>query len=415
MGPLTGLRVIDMTTVVMGPYATQTLGDYGAEVIKIEAPPGDVFRQAGAKRHAGMGAEFLAINRSKRSITLDVKKPEARNVVLRMCESADVLVYNLRPSSMSRLGLSYTDVMQHNPRIIYVGAFGYGQDGPYADNPAYDDLIQGAALLPYLMQQSGSPAPRYVPLSMCDRVVGLFLVSAILAGLVERTRSGKGQRIDVPMFESMVSFVLSDHIGGRLFDPPLDEGGYARNLTPSRRPFRTKDGYLCALPYTDAHWQRLLAAIGRLDLMESDPCFATYAMRLEHIGHVYDVLADILMDRTTAEWLDIFNQADVPAMPMHDFESLFRDPHLHDTKFFGTTNHPTEGPLQHMKVPVQFYRTPADSARPAPVQGQHGREILQEFGYVSEEIAALRDAGAWTPGAPARGEECASTSSTGVV
>ncbi|MGH8147814.1 MAG: CaiB/BaiF CoA transferase family protein [Rhodanobacteraceae bacterium] len=401
MGPLTGLRVIDMTTVVMGPYATQTLGDYGADVIKIEAPSGDVFRQAGAKRHAGMGAQFLAINRSKRSITLDVKKPEARDVVLRMCESADILIYNLRPSSMSRLGVSYADVTRHNPRIIYVGAFGYGQDGPYADNPAYDDLIQGAALLPYLMQQSGSSAPRYVPLSMCDRVVGLFLVSAILTGVIERTRSGKGQRIDVPMFESMVSFVLSDQIGGLLFEPPLDDGGYARNLTPSRRPFRTKDGYLCALPYTDAHWRRLLGAIGRMDIMESDLCFATYATRLEHIGHVYDVLAGILENRSTDEWLNIFNQADVPAMPMHDFDSLFQDPHLRTTQFFGTTIHPTEGRMRHLKVPVQFYRTPAEPERSAPTQGEHGHELLREFGYVSEEITALRDAGAWVPGARA--------------
>lgn len=394
-GPLSGLKILDMTSVVMGPYATQMLGDFGADVIKVEAPGGDVFRGAGACRHAGMGSGFLELNRSKRSITLDLKQDAARDVVLRLCEDADVLVYNVRPRSMARLGLPYEVVARRNPRILYVGAFGYGQRGPYADKPAYDDLIQGGALLPYLMQRSGSASPRYVPLSLCDRVVGLFLVSAILAAVVERNRSGKGQRIDVPMFECMVSFVLSDEIGGLAFEPPLDGGGYVRNLARHRRPFHTRDGYLCALPYTDAHWRRLFAAIGQPDRMESDARFSTYGNRMAHIDEVYAVLADILKERTTSAWLKIFEDADVPAMPMYDFQGVLNDPHLSATGFFKLADHPTEGRIRETAVPVEFHRTPAEPPRPVPVQGQHGHEILREAGYTTEEIDALEKSGAW--------------------
>lgn len=395
MGPLEGLRVLDMTSVVMGPYTTQFLGDFGADVIKVEAPAGDVVRQVGPSRNSGMGPLFLNSNRSKRSITLDLKTPEGLKALLRLAERADVLVYNIRPAAMARLGLSYEEVSAHNPRIIYAGMFGYSQDGPYAAYPAYDDLIQGAAALPYLFQRAGSAEPHYVPTAISDRVVGLFALSAILAGIHERGSSGQGQRIDIPMFECMASFILSDHLGGQSYDPPLDRGGYHRQLSPERRPYQTSDGYICALLYTDAHWRRFFMAIERSDLIENDHRFATFNARMEHLDEVYKTLSDLLSQRTTAEWLEIFGQADIPAMPMNDIEGILNDPHMQATDFFQFTDHPSEGRLREMKVPTQFYRTPATPSQPVPRQGQDGRQILSEAGFSTEELQELADTGGW--------------------
>ena len=251
MGPLKGIKVIDMTTVLMGPYATQMLGDYGADVIKVESHDGDVTRQIGPTRHPGMGPVFLNTNRNKRSICLDLKKPAGREAVLRLIKSADVLVYNVRPQAMARLNLGYDVVSEINPRLIYAGVFGFGQDGPYAAKPAYDDLIQGATALPALMAQTADGVPRYVPNALVDRIVGLTAVGAISASLVDRNRTGRGQRVDIPMFETMAGFVMGDHMGGLTYEPPLDKGGYARHLSPDRRPYRTSDGYICVIVYND--------------------------------------------------------------------------------------------------------------------------------------------------------------------
>ncbi|MEW5423556.1 CaiB/BaiF CoA transferase family protein [Amorphus sp. 3PC139-8] len=410
MGPLSGIRIVDMTTVLMGPYATQMLGDFGADVIKVEAPDGDVARQIGPARHEGMGALFLNANRSKRSITLDLKKPEGRAALLRLCESADVLVYNVRPQAMSRLGLSYEEVAAVNPKIVYAGLFGYGQNGPYAARPAYDDLIQGGATLPYLFSRVNDGKPRYVPQAIADRVVGLVGVNAILAALVERDRSGVGQRVDIPMFETMVSFVLGDHLSGLTFEPPLDKGGYARQLSPDRRPYQTKDGHVCALIYTDGHWRRFFAAIGRPDMPEADPRFRSFSARMANIDAVYAELGDIFLTRTTAEWLALLEEADVPAMPMYDFEGVLQDPHLVATGFFHMVDHPSEGEIRQMAVPATWSRTRAEPERYAPRQGEHGEEILREIGVDEAEIARLREAGVLgrvEPGvdAPAHGKQ----------
>lgn len=394
MGPLRGIRVIDMTSVLMGPYATQMLGDFGADVIKVESPDGDVARQIGPMRHDRMGALFLNANRSKRSITLDLKRPEGRAALLRLCEGADVLVYSVRPQAMKRLGLAYEDVAKINPRIVYAGLFGFGQDGPYAERPAYDDLIQGAATLPYMFSRVNEGKPRYVPQAMADRVVGLVGVSAILASVIERDRSGAGQRVDVPMFETMVGFVLGDHLGGLTFEPPLDRGGYGRQLSPERRPYQTEDGHVCALIYTDGHWRRFFAAIGRPDMPEADPRFRNFAARMAHIDEVYGELSRIFLTRTTAEWLELLEKADVPAMPMHDFESVLEDPHLAATGFFRREEHPSEGAIRQMAPPATWSRTMAEPERLAPRQGEHGEEILREAGFGADEIAALRESGA---------------------
>lgn len=389
MGPLSGIRIIDMTTVLMGPYATQMLGDFGADVIKVEAPEGDLVRKIGPARNAGMGPIFLNANRSKRSITLDLKQPEGRDALLRLCAGADVLVYNVRAKAMKRLGLSYEEVAAVNPRLVYAGMFGYGQDGPYAARPAYDDLIQGGATLPYLFSRVNEGKPRYVPSAMADRVVGLVAVGAILASIVERGRTGAGQRVDIPMFETMVGFVLGDHLGGLTFDPPLDAGGYARQLSPDRRPYQTKDGYVCALIYNDGHWNRFFSAIGRPDLPAGDSRFASFNSRMAHIDEVYRELAALFLTRTSAEWLDLLEKADVPAMPMYDFEGVLDDPHLKATGFFRLEEHPSEGMIRTMAAPPKWSRTPARPERHAPRQGEHSEEILREAGFTDAEIATL--------------------------
>ncbi|MEY8828660.1 CaiB/BaiF CoA transferase family protein [Sedimentitalea sp. XS_ASV28] len=393
MSLLKGLRILDLSTVLMGPYASQILGDYGADVIKVESPEGDVVRQIGPSRHADMGPLFLNVNRSKRDIALNLKQPEGRAAILELVKTVDVLVTNIRPRAMARLGLSYEDLAGLNPRLIYAALVGYGQSGPYANRPAYDDLIQGGSCISHGFVRAGGK-PAYVPAAIADRIVGMAGVNAILAAVVERTTSGKGQKIEIPMFETMISMIMGDHMGGLTYDPPLDEGGYARHLSPDRRPYQTQDGYVCALIYTDGHWRRFFEAIGRTDIPETDERFASFANRMANIDFVYATLGQIVRTKTTAKWLEIFERADVPAMPMHSYESVFEDPHLKATGFFETVDHPTEGRLRQMAVPVSFSRTPVKPQRLAPRLGEHGPEILAEAGFTDSEIAALQDNGA---------------------
>ncbi|MBN8975887.1 MAG: CoA transferase [Xanthobacteraceae bacterium] len=388
MGPLQGIKVVDMTTVLMGPFATQTLGDYGADVIKIESLDGDVTRQIGPTRHPGMGPVFLNANRSKRSICLDLKKDAGRAVVLRLVANADVLVYNVRPQAMQRLRLGYDDVAAVNPRLIYAGVFGFGQDGPYAAKAAYDDLIQGGSALAHLMARGGDGTPRYVPNALVDRIVGLNAVGAILASLVHRDRTGVGQRVDIPMFETMAGFVMGDHLGGLTYEPPLDQGGYARHLSPDRRPYKTSDGYVCVIVYNDKQWDKFLAATGRDDL-RSDPRFATFAGRATNIDHVYAELARIIALRSTAEWIKLLDEADVPALPMHDLVSILSDPHLVATEFFPTVEHPSEGKIRSMRTAATWSETPAEPTRLAPRLGEQSEDVLREAGYSPDEIAQL--------------------------
>ncbi len=393
MGPLQGVKVIDMTTVLMGPYATQMLGDYGADVIKIESLDGDVTRLIGPTRHPGMGPVFLNTNRNKRSIALDLKKTGGREAVLRLIKSADVLIYNVRPQAMARLQLGYDVVAGINPQLIYAGVFGFGQDGPYAAKPAYDDLIQGATALPALMAQTGDGVPRYVPNALVDRIVGLTAVGAICASLVHRERTGRGQRLDIPMFETMAGFVMGDHMGGLTYEPPLDKGGYARHLSRDRRPYKTADGYICVIVYNDKQWQSFFQATGRDDL-RNNPVFSSFAGRATNIDTVYAELARIFETRTTAEWIDLLTKADIPVMPMHDLESILQDPHLATTGFFPVVDHPSEGKIRSMKASAQWSDTPVETRRLAPRLNEHGGEILKEAGFSAEEIAGLVREGA---------------------
>ena len=394
MGPLHGIRIIDMTSVLMGPFASQALGDMGADVVKVEAPQGDLVRQIGPARHEGMGPIFLNTNRSKRSVVLDLKHPEGVAALRKLLATADVLMYNVRPQAMARLGLDYESVAALNPRIVYAGLFGFGQDGPYAARPAYDDLIQGAATLPHLIARAAGGIPRYVPTAMADRIVGQTAVGAILATLIARDRTGRGDRVDIPMFETMVAFVLGDHMGGLTYEPPLDAGGYPRQLSPERRPYRTRDGYICALVYNDKQWEGFLRGIGRESLPREDERFATFANRSRNIDHVYGWLSKVFEERTTAEWMKLLEEADVPFMPMHDLQSVLHDPHLEATGFFQPVQHPSEGPILSMRTPAQWTNNTAEAPRLAPRLGQHTVEVLREAGYSGAEVERMLASGA---------------------
>jgi crotonobetainyl-CoA:carnitine CoA-transferase CaiB-like acyl-CoA transferase len=392
-GPLNGVRILDLTTVVMGPYATQILADFGADVVKVEPIEGDVIRQAWPFRNPGMGAIFLNVNRNKRSVALDLKKPAALEACLALAKSADVLVYNIRPQAMARLGLSYEKVRSMNERIIYVGCFGYSQRGPYAAKAAYDDMIQGASGLPWLLQKQGAPEPRYAPMIVADRSVGQQVASAVSAALYSREKTGHGQRVDVPMWEHLLQIVLSDHLGGYTFDPQKGEPGYARILTPDRRPYQTEDGYVCALIYNDKQWKAFFDVIGRPELL-SRPEFATQEARSQNYRSAYAMVAEEMKTRTTAFWIEALERADIPVQRMNSLDDIVGDPHLNAIGYLQAVDHPSEGRIRMLAVPSEWSDTKPEYRRHAPRLGEHTREVLGEAGLSVQQITTLLETGA---------------------
>ncbi|RYF76526.1 MAG: CoA transferase [Comamonadaceae bacterium] len=390
---LAGVRVIDMTAVLMGPYATQLLGEMGADVIKVEPPSGDTSRGIGAARHPGMGAGFLQVNRHKRSIAIDIKKPEGRELFLDLIREADVCIYNVRPAAMARLGLTYDDLRSVNPKIIQVGVFGYGQDGPYAAQPAYDDLIQGAIGLPSLVAQVGDGIARYVPIVFIDRAVGLAAVNAVTAALFHRERTGQGQAIEVPMFETMVPFVMGEHMGGRSFDPPEGEFGYQRLLAAHRRPYCTLDGHVCAVIYTDRHWRSFYALSGREEAFDADPRLRTIGERTRHMDRLCEELAEEFARHDTAYWVEALKRIDIPCTPLHTLSTLRQDPHLEAIGYFERHEHPSEGALWQMRPAASSSLPASPATRLAPRLGEHTIELLRELGRDEAQIRRLCETG----------------------
>ncbi|MFN2459201.1 MAG: CaiB/BaiF CoA transferase family protein [Candidatus Velthaea sp.] len=379
-GPLQGIRVIELSTVVMGPWAAHVMADLGADVIKIEAPDGDIMRRTPPERHAGMGAVFLTMNRGKRSVVLDLKTPHGRDALLALCRTADVFLHNVRREAMRRLALDYGAVVAANPRIVYVSLVGYAQDGPYARRAAYDDLIQGACGLASLFERAGGDAPRYVPTLTVDRTVGISAVNAVLAALLYRERTGEGQAVDVPMYETMVELMLSDHLGGANFVPKNAPMGYQRILTPDRRPYRTSDGWVCVLLYNEAHWERFFAVAGAAERFAADERLSNRDVRRNHYDYAYGVIAELVAARSSREWLALLEAHDVPVMPLHDLESLLEDPHLVATGFIRERDHPTEGRIRSTAIPTNWSRSKPAEPGVTPALGEHTEEVLRELG-----------------------------------
>jgi crotonobetainyl-CoA:carnitine CoA-transferase CaiB-like acyl-CoA transferase len=377
MLPLEGIRILDLSTVVLGPFASQILAEYGADVIKIETPQGDSTRHTGPSTERGMGAIFLGANRGKRSVVLDLKQPAARDALLKLVDTADVLMHSIRPQKLAAIGLDPQALRLRNPRLVYVGLHGFAEGGPYGGMPAYDDIIQGLSGCAGLMERQTGTA-QYYPTIAADKTTGLVAAHAILAALFKRERTGQGSTVEVPMFESMVAFNLVEHQYGQHFEPPLAAAGYPRLLNPWRKPFRTLDGYLCAMPYTDAHWQRFFIEAGRPELAD-DARFAGISDRTANIEALYELADSILATRSTDDWLAVCERLEVPASRMNRLEDLPQDEHLVATGFFETLNDPAMGTLRFPGAPVRIDGEKLPLRMP-PRLGQHTADVLAEIG-----------------------------------
>jgi crotonobetainyl-CoA:carnitine CoA-transferase CaiB-like acyl-CoA transferase len=385
-GPLAGIRVIDLTQVVLGPFATQVLGDMGADVIKVESPAGDQTREIGPSRTRGMGSYYANLNRNKRSIVLDLKRPSAMAALWKLIDGADVFVHNMRIGAMERLGLGYAAVAARNPSIVYACATGFRQGSSMQESPAYDDLIQGMSGMASL-NAGPDGAPRYFPTVAADKITGHVLASMIAMALVHRERTGQGQEVHVPMMETMLNFMLVEHLWYATINESERGMGYPRMLTPYRRPFATQDGYLCVIAVSDTQWRGMFAAMGQPELID-DPRYCSVYARAQNVEAVYEILANGLKQRSSAEWTALLTAADIPNGPANALPDLMRDAYLRDTGFFQTVPHPVEGEVTISAVPAAFSATPCAVNRLWPTLGQHTNEVLREAGLTDADINA---------------------------
>ncbi|MEM9564604.1 MAG: CoA transferase [Actinomycetota bacterium] len=386
-GPLAGVRILDLTTVVMGPLATRALGDLGADVLRVEAPGGDFMRHFEPKRSDGMSAFSMAVNRNKRSIALDLKSEAGREALLDLIETCDAFVTNLRPRALASLRLTDDDLRARRPDLVYCSATGFSSEGPYADKAAYDDVIQAASGLASMFAWVGGE-PAYVPSILADKVASLHITYAVLAALYRRQVTGDGDFVEVPMAESMAAFNLVEHQQGHAFDPPLGEFSYLRLRTEHRRPRRSADGWVCLLPYSDQNWRDFFTLSG-LEEYADDPRFATVNARIDHVGPLYALLDRVVGTKTTAEWMALCDEHSIPAAPVVELEQLGDDPHFAAVGLIEETEHPTEGPYRQVRNPLLFRSGLPGVHTPAARLGQHTAEVLADVGYSQQQIDAI--------------------------
>ncbi|WP_204800921.1 CaiB/BaiF CoA transferase family protein [Mycobacterium riyadhense] len=379
-GPLVGVRVVDLTAMVMGPYCTQIMADMGADVIKIEPPQGDDTRYISVGPAPGMSGVFVNVNRGKRGVTLDLKSDSGQTALRALIEGADVFIHSMRAKAVARLGFSYAEVAAINPAIVYTNCYGYGRRGPNKDLPAYDDTIQAACGLPSVQEQLTGEA-NYVGTILADKVAGLTALYATMMALFHRERTGEGQEVEVGMFEAVASFMLVEHANGAMFEPPLGPAVYPRTVAPNRRPYRTCDGHIAALIYNDRHWAAFVDAVRPAWACER---YATLEARAREIDTVYALLAETISQRSTEEWLKLFRELEIPASALSSPAALFDDPHLNAVGFFETVS-TGNGPVRFPGVPTWFSRTPGRVAGPAPELGAHTAEVLGELGLATAD------------------------------
>jgi crotonobetainyl-CoA:carnitine CoA-transferase CaiB-like acyl-CoA transferase len=391
-GPFTGLKIVDLTTVFVGPYSTQLLSDLGAEVIKVEAPDGDLTRMTGPNRNAGMAGSFLQLNRNKRSVVLDLKSDAGAKAMRDLLKDADVFVHNMRPEPLARLGFDYQNVKPINPSIVYCNIWGFGMKGPYAGRAAFDDIIQGVSGLVALEGYDGKEQ-RFVPMLIADKATGVFAALAMSAALYHKLATGEGQEIEAPMFECMTSFAMIEHLAGEGFVPPIGPPGSERHAKPMRFPIKTQDGYVCLLATSDRHWRGLTSAGGRPELAE-DERYNTRPKRLARRQEVVDLTTEMALTRTSAEWVEMMAEAGVPCMQINTLDEVVTDPHLNAVNFWQEHEHLSEGKVRLMAPPYSMSETPPSIRRMPPRFGEHTAEVLAELGYDAETVKAMLEAGA---------------------
>ena len=386
-GPLDGIRIIDASSILMVPYCTRLLADMGAEIIKVETLNGDNTRYIGPSVNKGMAAVFLNINRNKKSICVDLKSPEGRLILYKLIKKSDVFVSNIRKAALKKIKLTHSDFEKLNPKIITANAVGFSSDGPYAGLPAFDDTIQAiSGMAAY--QAAYSNQPSYTSGATADKVTGIMLGMSILGALFKREKSRKGIELEVPMMETMVDFTLVEHLYGFNFVPPKAPPIYPRQSSPNRRPYKTKDGYVAVLPYSDEQWIRFFKLVGKENILNDDR-FSSLKSRNENIDLLYHVLSEELKKQNTNYWLNALKESDIPAAKVNFAEDIFEDTHLKQTSFFAEMDHPTEGKLLYPKFPVKFYKNDNNETLHAPNLGENTKEVLIDLGYSDFEIETL--------------------------